>query len=484
MNRFKLSTATIVLFLIVNHLFSSPLPGLQVDKTGHFLITENGEPFFWLGDTSWKLFQKSTSKESELQPAVETYFKTRAKQRFSVIQSCILMDIDEGNAYGHDPFVNWDFSKPLTKKGELNDFWDHADFLIDQAEKHGLYMALLPVWINNVPEDHPLVQDPNVAYAYGQFLGQRYKDRKHIIWIMGGDPYSKGKDADNPRRVVLARAMAEGITDGVNSINDYDGYADFSTTLMSYHPQGRGTSSSWYLHDELWLDFNMIQSSSHHNIWNYETVNEDYNLKPAKPTMESEAAYEYSKSLYELEPNTKDQRISPWEARKAAYWGVFAGGFGHTYGHRSFIHWMRKGETRNRGADTPWYEMLDAPAANQLKHLNKLMLSRPFLTRVPDQSLLAYPQGNQDDHIQATRDGAYTYAMFYTPLGKSITVDLTQFNCGFVQGAWYSPRDGSYKKIRRYPCRGMRTFFAPTRGEEGDDWVLILDNPEFDYPYE
>jgi len=32
------------------------------------------------------------------------------------------------------------------------------------------------------------------------------------------------------------RAMAEGVADGVNGIDRQDTKADYSTTLMSYHP--------------------------------------------------------------------------------------------------------------------------------------------------------------------------------------------------------------------------------------------------------
>jgi len=37
---------------------------LQVSDNGRFLVTESGEPFFWLGDTAWELFHRLTREEA------------------------------------------------------------------------------------------------------------------------------------------------------------------------------------------------------------------------------------------------------------------------------------------------------------------------------------------------------------------------------------------------------------------------------------
>ena len=62
------------------------LPKLRVwDEAGHpcrgrYLVTERGEPFFYLGDTAWELFHRLTREEAEL------YLKDRAAKGFTVIQ--------------------------------------------------------------------------------------------------------------------------------------------------------------------------------------------------------------------------------------------------------------------------------------------------------------------------------------------------------------------------------------------------------------
>ena len=54
------------------------------------------------------------------------------------------------------------------------------------------------------------------------------------------------------------RAMAEGVADGVNGIDQQNQEADYSTTLMSYHPRKWKPNSSEWFHREPWLDFNSI----------------------------------------------------------------------------------------------------------------------------------------------------------------------------------------------------------------------------------
>lgn len=126
------------------------LPLLQVSPNGRFLMGENGNPFFWLGDTGWLLFSKLTREEADF------YLQKRKEQGFNVIQVMVLHSLDVVNAYGDSALVCGDPSRPLCTPGagfedeKAYDFWDHADYIVDQAGKRGIYMALVPVWGSNV----------------------------------------------------------------------------------------------------------------------------------------------------------------------------------------------------------------------------------------------------------------------------------------------------------------------------------------------
>lgn len=446
-------------------------PSLRVSDNGRFLVHRDGRPFFWLGDTAWRLFQRTVREDAANQPSIDRYFDARARQGFTVIQATIIPFQRGPNPYGHEAFVDDDFTRPRLGPGPRDDFWDHADYLVEAAEERGLHLALLPVWLNEIASDeHPLISDPEVAYRYGHFLGNRYGDEDHIIWVMGGDPHEEGRDVDNPKRLTMTRALAEGIADGVNGVDRFDESADWSTTLMSYHPKGGNHSSSEVLHGEPWLDFNMIQTTTRFQFANYETVARDYAKTPPKPTLDSEVAYENSLSLRRSEG--QDRRLQPWDVRRAAYWNVFAGGFGHTYGHRSFIQWTRAGEDTGRGGDVPWFENLDAPGALQMRHLRQLMESRAFLTRIPDQALVVRHEGELE--AVGTRDSEGSYAMVYLPTGAAVTVDLDRVAGDSVRASWFDPRDGSYRAIGEFPGQGTRRFVPPSSGDD-NDWVLVLD---------
>jgi hypothetical protein len=449
------------------------LPRLQVAANGRFLVREGGAPFFWLGDTAWALFEKGAREAAADQPGVNDYFRSRAAQGFTVVQSAMIfeawMNIDR-----HRPFEG-DRATPRVRPGAADDYWDAVSDIIDRAAAHGMYLAVLPAWMVNVPADHPLVRDTAVAYRYGHFLGTRYGESSHLVWVLGGDPHRNDTDVDNAERLAMTRAIAEGIADGVNAVSRQDGTADWSTTLMSYHPKGGNHSSSERLHDEPWLDFNMIQTTTSRDFANYGTVERDYGRAPTKPTFDSEVAYEGSHSLGGARKEPPLPRISPWEVRRAAYWNVFAGGFGHTYGHRSFIRWTRKGEKLLFGADVPWAEALDAPGALQMAHLKRLVLSRPFLTRVPDQGLLPSDVGTGRNHARATRNQDGAYAFVYLPSGAPITVKLGRLSGASVRARWFDPRDGSVRDDGQTPRRGVKEFRPPTSGE-GQDWVLVLDD--------
>jgi hypothetical protein len=111
-----------------------------------------------------------------------------------------------------------------------------------------------------------------------------------------------------------------------------------------------------------------------------------------------------------------------------------------------------------------------------MTHLRRLIESRPFLSRVPDQDLIAKGQGEGIDHIQATRgDG---YAMLYLPTGKPVTVQLNKIaGAEKIKAWWYNPRDGSSTEIGSFDVTADKEFKpAGTETGRGHDIILVLDD--------
>jgi hypothetical protein len=135
----------------------------------------------------------------------------------------------------------------------------------------------------------------------------------------------------------------------------------------------------------------------------------------------------------------------------------------------------------------PWFEAIDQPGAGQMQHGKNLLLSRPFLTRVPDDSVIvtdrvptAVPGAGRYRFV-ATRDEAGSYAMVYAPVGRKFKVRMDVIRGETVKAWWYNPRTGAATPIGQFPNRGEREFISPDPGEHLD-WVLVLDDAAKNYP--
>jgi hypothetical protein len=168
--------------------------------------------------------------------------------------------------------------------------------------------------------------------------------------------------------------------------------------------------------------------------------------------------------------------------RKYAYWALFAGAFGHTYGCLEI--WQMYDPRRYapvNGARVPWREALDYPGAAQMQYVRRLIESHPFLTRIPDQSLIASEEGEGPNRVQATRDSDGSYAFVYTSSGKSVTLRLDKLSGSSLNAYWYDPRLGTTTGIGQFPNRGTRVF-TPSSSGPGNDWILVLDDAAREFP--
>jgi Protein of unknown function (DUF4038) len=298
---------------------------LRVSDDAHFLMRNDGKPFFWLGDTGWELFHRLNREEADY------YLQHRANQGFTVIQAVALAEFDGlniPNAYGATPLLNNDPTKPNEA------YFQHVDYVIDKAALLGLHIGLLPTWGDKVYKDSwgkgPEIFNPQNARAYGVWIGNRYKNRSNIIWIMGGDRNPRAGSAD----AEVWRAMAAGVTEGVGGAEK---------ALITYHPQPNQEGSGQWFHSDNWLDFNMFQNGHCRDGENYNKIRAAYDRLPTKPVLDGEPIYEDHPVCF----NPGDLGTSnAYDVRKSAYLDLFAGAFGHTYGCHGNPRWICLGPTR------------------------------------------------------------------------------------------------------------------------------------------
>jgi hypothetical protein len=435
---------------------------LKVTENHRYLQYDDGKPFFYLGDTAWELFHRLNREEATL------YLTNRAGKGFTVIQAVVLAQaggLTVPNAYGDLPLMNGDPTRPNQA------YFRHVDFIVNKAEELGLYIGMLPSW-GSYWALGKATFNPTNAKQFGRFLGQRYKD-KPIIWILGGD-----RSITNADERAIIDAMAAGLTEG-----------DGGTHLKTFHPIGPGLSSI-KLHDAPWLDFNMFQSS--HAARDHDNglyVENDYALKPAKPTMDGEPRYEAIPVGFYLRNASGIDRFDDYDVRQAAYWSLLAGACGHTYGNNNVwqMYQPATGGVRdpNRardlfggpgsiiGANIPWREALDHPGAFQMRHVRRLFESLPFTKLVPDQSLILNGPTSGGAKLRAARASDGSFALIYTPRGVSFTLNKHVIQGERLREYWFDPRYGVSYFNKEQDTWGIQTYTPPTSGR-GNDWVLVL----------
>ncbi|MBN1672104.1 MAG: glycoside hydrolase family 140 protein [Kiritimatiellae bacterium] len=445
---------------------------MKVSANGRYLETDDGQPFFYLADTSWSLFYQTEQDAAR-------YLRNRKEKGFTVVQPCCVFEVyrEEGlfvrNFEGEAAFLGDTLKEPNPR------FFAHVDRIVDIAEELGLVVAMLPSWASFIisakwrPSN--LLFDRQTAKAYGRFIGARYGD-KPVIWVTGGD-----RCPENDEQIAVLRAMVDGIKE-----------TDGGGHLMTYHPSTRpALSSSRWFHNEPWLDYNMMQTST--KWWDtYAFILHDYNLQPAKPVVDGETRYEHSHRDFGKKTGP---RMLPRHVRQAAYNAMLSGALGHTYGCRDVWSFHVPGdEEPKRDVDTHWQDAMDFPGAFHMGHLKRLFTDYPWHRLVPDQQhelvskqTITYAQLDRTDiaevasgastesmtYIPAARAADGTFAVVYTPVRQSFAVDFGRIDAERAKARWFNPRAGEYVDAGEYPAAG-EIEFTPPADEEDADYALVV----------
>lgn len=448
---------------------------LQVSDNHRYLQHEDGTPFFWLGETGWLLPERLDRNE------VAYYLGICANLGYNVVQVQTINGVPAYNVYGepsHKGQDLYDFS--CFDGAPDNSYWGHMDYIVEQAQSRGIYIGMVCIWGGLVKAG---LMNEEQAVKYGTFLAERYKGFPNIIWIIGGD-----------QRGDVKPEVWETLARTIRSIDP--------DHLMTYHPRGRTCSSTWW-NEADWLDINMFQSG--HRRYGQRNGDGDYTiaedteedswryiqnyylslgltengqaagepLGTLKPILDGEPSYE------RIPQGLHDIHAPQWQAhdvRRYAYWSVFGGACGHTYGNNALMQFYRPGVNGAYGCTTPWWEALGDPGFRQMQYLKRLILAFPYFERIPDQSLLVGSYGEKYHRPCACRGKDYMLVYSYT--AEPIRLDLTRISGERKHVWWYDPASGclidggivrnSADRLFKVPKRARRT------SEAVSDVVLIV----------
>jgi len=428
--------------------------GLKVSANHRYLVDAvTGDPVFILADTAWNL-GALTLEEADV------YLQSRADNGFNTVMFALSFapQAGERNAYGQPAYTG-------AEKTDLNPaYFATCDALVSRAAAKGLWVMLFAMWAGEKAGTMNHYTTAQLS-ALGEALGRRYRGVPNVIFCAGGEaspPYIE---------VERVNALGAALKAGCAARN-----------LVTVHPVSPNSSSRFYA-ASAWLDFYLIQAKSGSAPGNAEydaaaLVLGDWSILPTKPTMMGEHRYESGTGE------------DPLIQRRSLYQCVFAGGCGYAYGHDALWQmtphtaqpWMLKGW--NPGVAN-WREALDTPAVRQLRHIQALLYSHPYLQRIPDQSLVVAGQGpDVTTRTQTTRDGTpgeddATYLMAYMSAPRRVTLRTAAIRAHTLNAYGFSPETGSTQTIQaRFANPGVYTVAA---GSKVQDWVVVVEDADRRY---
>ena len=432
---------------------------LRIAPDGRSFQQADGTPFFWLGDTAWLITQKLNREE------VRTYFENRRDKGFNVVQCCVVQFLNDKSFNGSAAVLGNDISKLAVTPGSdptdptQYDYWDHVDYVVDTAAANGIYVAIAPVW------SHMVRRTPLTAAQvrpYIEALAARYKDRPNVLWLNGGS--ARGTENADVWQVIGETLKRQN-----------------PAQLVSFHPFGRSVTTEWFK-DAPWLDFHLFTSG--HRRYNQDTEGRQYGednwryvleacaADPRRPVLDGEPAYENT-------PQGLHKPSEPYwtadDARRYAWWSVFAGAAGHTFGENSVRQVYIASEAKPAsGARGFIMQRLETDGARQMRHVKDFIQSRPAGPRLHDPSVLVGEQGERYDRVMVTRGDTWLAAYTYT--GRTFSLRLSGLQATVLKSSWLNPRTGERLELGIHRGTETVSFNPPGEPAPGNDWVLVLDS--------
>jgi hypothetical protein len=380
-------------------------------------VDDHGAPFFWLGDTQWELFRCFTPEEAR------TVLEHRKRQGFTTIQ-VMITGVGEGNLPNLSGELPWRGNDPAHPNEA---YFRQMDRVVEVACELGL--ILVPGVFHQLQRS---VITPANARHYARWIAERYAFEPNIVWSM--------YPAAEAGYVPVLRELAAGLHEG-----------DEGAHMICVHPDPAPASSS-FIHDEPWLDFNMIQTWLHYELV-HEMVAADYARTPPKPVVMAEGGYEGAQS---------GKVHTPHLVRKQAYWSCLAGGY-HSYGYND-----------NWESPRTWRTWIESPGAAHVGVCRQVLTGlSEWWGRVPDQSLFAGGAGSGMTLNVAARSSARDWALAYLSSNAPATIRMDGVVAGAqAEASWIDPTSGARTPIGSFPCAERRTFSPPDGWE---DALLLLE---------
>lgn len=417
---------------------------IRVSRSGirpgrHFEYTD-GTPFLWIGDTWWNWCKKDIHF-STFQKLVDN----RVSKGFSLGQLWVS---------GHGGRKN----SPLDRTHDILDV-EHMrkiEKMIAYANSRGM-----TVWVHGwwARKDLNKQVSPEQIRRWCRYLINRL-GAYNVIWVLCGE-------------YTLYDYSGFGLNfwkDLGRMINNEDPYERIISTHAnpSIYVFPDDSKTAYYstgdlLHNELWLDYNQIQSG--HSKWRNEMIPSqviaDYARVPHKPVVVTEPWYEFTRGDPTGDWQQKAHANIVEEIIFGAWSAVLSGAAGHSYGGGN-IWWARLPESPERGSGNWGTEKnldnltLDYPGAFAIGHMSTFLKKMNWWELEPHPEIVS---GYSSQFCSAVPGKEYLVLMRY---GGGIKVDLypSGIDDTFTY-EWFDPRTGEILTGGTVSGGRAQNFVAP-----------------------
>jgi len=437
---------------------------LKISANGRYLVDQNRRPFRIQGDSAQSLIANLSYAEAQ------KYLSDRKAKGFNSVNVNLIEHKfairAPANRNGDAPFtIPGNFATPNEA------YFAFADSIIELAASKGMLISLAPMYLGYKGGDEGWWAELNnpknsqtVCFKFGLYIGNRYKNRTNILWVIGGD-YLPPAGSEGEAR--LYKFMQGVKASGANQLWAGDWDAPCISTDEALFAAS--------------MDLNAVYTSGMPGVpgTTYDEAHTAYNYAPPHPAYLKETGYEDENWV----PG------NPASIRKYEYWailgGATAGGF---FGNRDIWEFAtQKWWSGFAFGHRPWQEALDSTGALDMMRLGQLLDSLPWFDLVPSdlagmKTLVSSGGGSYGklDYVSAavTAEGR-TLVVYIPPRAVApvrMSVDMTQLR-NPVTAQWYDPTSGKYLDVRGgpFPNAGVKSYLTPGKNSAGaTDWVLVL----------
>jgi uncharacterized protein DUF4038/collagenase-like protein with putative collagen-binding domain len=422
---------------------------LKKSPNNRYLTTQNGTPFLIVGDSPWELTSQGTYAD------IDTYLANRASKGFNAINVQII-----DSMFGDNAPNDIDGIAPFTTPGNFSTYnstyFNRFDYIVDHAKNYGMVVVAFPLFLgyNCGPQgfsSQVLADTTAHLQSYATFLGNRYKNKGNIIWVVGGD----------------ANPPACGLSAKVDAFVRALVAAD-PNHLVTAHNQGPNEAvTPWLPNVPSWLTLNSVYGPSPLTFTQGQTA---WNRTPTRPFFLIEAYYYGDR-----------HGLSRQQIRQEEYWAFLTNICGVFFGHCPV--WGLSSATTltscHAGINPDWHVAMDSAVSYDMTRFKNLFTSVAWQTLAPDfaHTTVTAGYGSGTTTVTTARASNGSFVMSYLPSLNRVTVNMTKLTGSSVAARWYDPSNGVYKIVAGspFPNTGTRVFTPTGNNSSGaSDWVLLL----------